>query len=87
VRGLYLTDPDMENGRHNLQIHIKFAGDWLTMAEMGNVHNEELLGAIIHLTKKLIGGMEPFYQGKGIGKMQAGKLDKNGMITGEFAEE
>ena len=84
MRGLYLTDPDMENGRHILQIHIKFAGDWLTMAEMGNVHNEELLGAIIHLTKKLIGGMQPFYQGDGIGKMRAGKLDKNGMITGEF---
>jgi hypothetical protein len=87
MRGLYLTDPDMENGRHNLQIHIKFAGDWLTMAEMGNVHNEELLGAIVHLTKKLIAGMEPFYQGEGLGKMQAGKLDKNGMLTGEFAEE
>jgi hypothetical protein len=69
----------MENGRHKLEIHIKFADDWLTMAEMDNIHNEELLSAIKFLSKRLVDGMEPFYRGEGLGNMKAGKLDDNGM--------
>ena len=76
-----MTEPDI-NGRHRLEIHIKFAGDWLTMAEMDNVHNEELLRSIKYLSKRLTDGMEPFYRGEGLGELVAGTLDKNGMLKG-----
>ena len=83
-RGRVLTEPDMENGRHKLEIHIKFADDWLTMAEMDNIHNEELLSAMKFLSQRLIKSMEQFYRGDGLGNMKAGKLDGNGMLKGEM---
>jgi hypothetical protein len=54
------------------------------MAEMDNIHNEELLSAIKFLSKRLVDGMEPFYRGEGLGNMKAGKLDDNGMLKGEM---
>ena len=83
-RGRVLTEPDMENGRHKLEIHIKFADDWLTMAEMDNIHNEELLSAMKFLSQRLIKSMEQFYRGDGLGDMKAGKLDGNDMLKGEL---
>ena len=79
-----MTKPDMENGRHKLEIHIKFADDWLTMAEMDNVHSEELLSAMKFLSQRLIKSMEQFYRGDGLGNMKARKLDDNGMLKGEM---
>lgn len=79
-----MTEPDIKNGRHKLEIHIKFADDWLTMAEMDNIHNEELLSAMKFLSQRLIKSMEQFYRGDGLGNMKAGKLDDNGMLKGEM---
>ena len=66
-----------------LEIHIKFAGEWLMMADMPKVHGEELLHAFNHLTKQMSEGLEKFLtDGHYAKKMKEGKIGKNGFIVG-----
>jgi len=77
---------DIFDGKHNLQIHIKFADEWLMMAEMDNVHGEELLGAVSNLSKKLADGLEKYLTSGEMGKLNAGVLGENGLIKGKSDE-
>ena len=67
-----------------LEIHIKFAGEWLMMADMPKVHGEDLLGAFNHLTKQMSEGLEKFLTDGQMGKrMKDGKIGKSGFIVGK----
>ena len=77
---------DIFDGRHNLQIHIKFADEWLMMAEMNEVHGEELLGAVSKLSKQLNDGLESYLTSGQLGKISEGKIGSNGLIKGNLDE-
>lgn len=79
----FTTMKNIFDGKHNLQIHIKFADEWLMMAEMDNVHGEELLGAVSSLSKKLTDGLEKYLTSGEMGKLSEGKLGQNGLIKGK----
>ena len=66
-----------------LEIHIKFAGEWLMVADMPKVHGEELLGAFNELAKQMSIGLEKFLRSGQLGKLNAGKIGKSGFIVGK----
>ena len=67
-----------------LEIHIKFADEWLMMADMPKVHGEELLGAFNHLAKQMSEALEKFLiNGQMADKVKGGKIGKSGFIVGK----
>lgn len=66
-----------------LEIHIKFADEWLMMADMPKVHGEELLHAFNHLSKQMSNALEKFLiDGQMEDKVKGGKIGKSGFIVG-----
>ncbi len=67
-----------------LEIHIKFADEWLMMADMPKVHGEDLLHAFNHLSKQMSDALERFLiDGKMLEKVKGGKIGKSGFIVGK----
>lgn len=67
-----------------LEIHIKFADEWLMMADMPKVHGEELLHAFNHLSKQMSNALEKFLiDGQMVDKVKGGKIGKSGFIVGK----